>query len=94
MFNHLGSRQDLWQRVFHRKRELTTMKCFSLVVKCKTIQVLLAMGSALDMELEQIDVKIIFLHVNIEEKIYMSQPNGFLEVGKENHVCLLKKILI
>jgi len=42
------------------------------------------------MELEQLDVKTAFLHGNLEEQIYMSQPDGFLEVGKENHVCLLK----
>ena len=45
------------------------------------------------MELEQLDVKTAFLHGNLEEQIYMSQPDGFLEVGKENHVCLLKKSL-
>jgi len=52
------------------------------MVKHKTIRVLLAMVSALDMELEQLDVKIAFLRGNLEEQIYMSQPDGFLEVGK------------
>nr|KYP73927.1 Retrovirus-related Pol polyprotein from transposon TNT 1-94 [Cajanus cajan] len=51
------------------------------------------MMSALDMELEQLDVKTAFLHGNLEEQIYMSQPDGFLKAGKENHVCLLKKSL-
>ena len=51
------------------------------------------MVRTLDMELEQLDVKTAFLHGNLEEQIYMSQPYGFLEVGEENHVCVLKKSL-
>ena len=44
-----------------------------------------------DLELEQLDVKTAFLHGDLEEQIYMKQPEGFEVVGKENHVCLLKK---
>ncbi|RVX05834.1 Retrovirus-related Pol polyprotein from transposon TNT 1-94 [Vitis vinifera] len=42
---------------------------------------------------EQLDVKIAFLHGELEEQIYMHQPEGFIISGKENHVCLLKKSL-
>ncbi|RVW44318.1 Retrovirus-related Pol polyprotein from transposon TNT 1-94 [Vitis vinifera] len=42
---------------------------------------------------EQLDVKIAFLHGDLEEQIYMHQPEGFIISGKENHVCLLKKSL-
>ena len=45
------------------------------------------------MELEQLDVKIEFLHGNLEEDIYMAQSEGFKEVGKEDYVCKLKKSL-
>jgi len=79
---------------FSQKEGIDYHEVFSPVVKHKTIRVLLAMVSALDMELEQLDVKTAFLHENLEEQIYMSQPDGFLEVGKENHVCLLKKVLV
>nr|GEV79379.1 zinc finger, CCHC-type [Tanacetum cinerariifolium] len=43
-----------------------------------------------DYELEQLDVKTVFLHGNLEEVIYMKQPSGY-EQG--NKVCLLKKSL-
>ena len=62
-------------------------------MKHKTIRVLLAMVSAFDLELEQLDVKTTFLIGNLEEQIYMSQPEGFLDTEKEDHVCLLKKSL-
>jgi hypothetical protein len=46
-----------------------------------------------DYELEQLDVKIAFLHGELEEVIYMDQPEGFVVPGKENLVCRLKKSL-
>ena len=37
--------------------------------------------------------KTAFLHGVLEEKIYMEQPEEFIEKGKEEMVCLLKKSL-
>ncbi|KAE8733376.1 hypothetical protein F3Y22_tig00001323pilonHSYRG00009 [Hibiscus syriacus] len=42
---------------------------------------------------EQLDVKIVFLHENLEEEIYMLQPEGFEEKEKKNLVCMLNKSL-
>ena len=38
-------------------------------------------------------MKTIFLHGDLEEEIYMVQPEGFEMKGKENMVCRLKKSL-
>jgi hypothetical protein len=38
-------------------------------------------------------VKTAFLHGELEEEIYMDQPEGFIVPGKENYVCKLKKYL-
>ena len=46
-----------------------------------------------DLELEQLDVKTAFLHGELEEDIYMAQPDGFQVPGKEKYVCRLKKSL-
>ena len=39
------------------------------------------------------DVKTTFLHGDLEEEVYMAQPEGFKVEGRENFVCKLKKSL-
>jgi hypothetical protein len=46
-----------------------------------------------DLHLEQLDVKTTFLHGDLEEEIYMQQPQGYEVKGKENLVCMLKESL-
>ena len=45
------------------------------------------------LHLEQLDVKTSFLHGDLEEEIYMQQPQGYEVKGKDNLVCRLKKSL-
>jgi hypothetical protein len=39
------------------------------------------------------DVKSTFLNGNLEEEVYMEQPEGFSLTDKHDHVCKLKKAL-
>lgn len=39
------------------------------------------------------DVKTTFFNGELEEEIYMEQPEGFVVPGKENKVCKLAKFL-
>jgi hypothetical protein len=58
-----------------------------------SIREILGLVSKLDLEIEQLNVKISFWHGELEEEIYMEQPEGFVEPSKEYHVCCLKRIL-
>ena len=66
---------------------------FSLVVKMCSISVILGLTASMNLELEQLVVKIAFLHGDLDEEIIMEQPEGFKVKGKENMVCKLKKSL-
>jgi hypothetical protein len=50
---------------------------FSPVAKLTSIRFLLSIATAFDFEVEQMDVKTIFLHGDLEEEIYMKQPKGY-----------------
>ena len=62
-------------------------------MKLTTIRVVLGIVAVENLHLEQLDVKTTFLHGDLEEDIYMQQPEGFTIQGKENQVCKLKKSL-
>lgn len=47
----------------------------------------------MDLEIEQSDMKMTFLHSDLEEAIYLEQPKGLEIKGKEHIVCKLKKSL-
>ena len=51
-----------------------------------SIRVILGLEASMNLELEQIDVKIAVLHGNLDEEIFMEQPEGFKVKGKENMV--------
>ena len=78
---------------FAQREGIDYNEVFSPVVKHSSIRILLALVAQWDLELAQLDVKTGFLHGNLEKKIYMTQPEGFQTVGKENWVCKLKKSL-
>jgi hypothetical protein len=64
---------------------------FSPVSKSTSIRFLLFVVVAFDFQVEHMDVKTTFLHGDMEEEIYMKQPEGYVVKGKKELVCKLKK---
>jgi len=56
---------------YAQKEGIYYNKIFSLVVKHTSFRMLLKIVDQFDRELEHIDVKIVFLHSELEEEIYM-----------------------
>ena len=78
---------------FQQKKGIDYSEIFSPVVKMSTIKLVLGMVAIENLHLEQLDVKMTFLHGDLEEDIYMIQPEEFIVQGQENLVCKLKKSL-
>jgi len=51
----------------------------------------MALVAHFDMELHQMDVKTAFLNGDLEEEVYMKQPEGFVSSAGDSLVCKLKK---
>ena len=74
-----------------KKKDINFEEIFSPVVKMSSIRVVLGLVVSMNLEIEQLDVKTTFLH--LDEEIYMEQPDRFTIKGKEHLVCRLKKNL-
>ena len=64
---------------------------FSPVAMLKSIRILVAIAAYYDYEIWQMDVKTAFLNGNLEEDVYMSQPEGFVHPEYPNKVCKLQR---
>jgi hypothetical protein len=71
---------------FAQKKGIDFDEKFSPVVKMTSIRTILSLVVVEDLHLEQLDVKTTFLHGDLEEEIYMQQPQGYEVKGKENLV--------
>lgn len=78
---------------FDQEKGIDFNKIFSPVVKMTTIQIVLGVAAVWDLELEQLDVKTAFLHGDVEEELYMEQPQGFVKKGHEHLYCRLNRSL-
>ena len=62
-------------------------------MKLNTIRSVLSIVAIEDLHIEQLDLKTAFLYGDLDEEIYMHQPEGFSKKVKEKMVCRLKKSL-
>ena len=64
---------------------------FSPVSSKDSFRVIMALVAHFDMELHHIDVKTAFLNGDLNEEVYMMQPEGFVANDSGKLVCRLKK---
>ena len=76
-----------------QKEGIDYEETFAPVMRFATFRMLIAWVAVEDLEMHQVDVKTAFLHGNLDEEIYMQQPDGFAEQGKQHLVCRLQKAL-
>jgi len=60
-------------------------------VRITSVRLILAIVAHMDLELYQMDVRIVFLNEELNEEIYIDQPLGFETKGQKHTVCKLKR---
>ena len=80
-------------RGFSQREGIDYFDTFAPVVRYESIRILFAIAAEQDLEMQKFDVKTAFLYGELDEEIYLEQPQGFVVAGKENLVCKLHKSL-
>jgi len=76
---------------FTQKEGINYIKTFSPVSKKDSFRIILTLVAHFDLELQHMDVKTTFLNGDLEEEVYMKQPEGFSSSNGEHLVCKLNK---
>jgi hypothetical protein len=65
---------------------------FAPTFRPATLRIIMALAAVEDLELRSVDITSAFTNGDLDEEIYMRQPEGF-HVGSPNQVCRLRKSL-
>ena len=73
---------------YAQKPHLDYTETFAPVAKFNSLRTVIALAAMEDMELDSMDVSSAFLNGDLDEEIYMKQPEGFAPPGQEHLVCV------
>nr|GEX29839.1 hypothetical protein [Tanacetum cinerariifolium] len=89
----LKNKARLVARGYSQEEGVDFKESFAPVARLEAISIFLAFGTHKNMVVYQMDVKTAFLNENLQEEVYVSQPNGCVDPDNPNHVYKLKKAL-
>lgn len=96
-YNTDGSIQTFKARLviqgFSQRQGVDYFDTYAPVARITSIRILFALASIHNLPIDQIDVKTAFLNGDLNEEVYMKQPEGFVLPGNEHKVCKLKRSL-
>lgn len=78
---------------FTQRRGIDYIEVFSRVAKYTTVRFLLSLSAQEGLEIISMDIKAAFLNGDLDEQIYMHQPERFVVEDKEDSVYLLNKAI-
>ena len=76
---------------FSQKYGIDYDEVFCPVVRSESIRTVIALATQNGLQLHQMDVTSAFLNGDLEEEVYMKQPQGVIQKGQEHLVCKLKR---
>nr|GEU96736.1 retrovirus-related Pol polyprotein from transposon TNT 1-94 [Tanacetum cinerariifolium] len=92
-FERLENKARLVARDYRQEEGIDFEESFAPVSRLEAIRIFLAYAAHKNMVVYQMGVKTVFLNGNLREEVYVSQPDGFVDQDKPNHVYKLKKAL-
>ena len=60
---------------------------FSPVIKASTIRIVLTIAVSRGRDIQQIDINYAFLNGELQEEVFMSLPEGFVDSTRPHYVC-------
>ena len=75
---------------FQRTPGVDFSETFSPVVKASTIRVVFTLAVSRGWGIQQIDINNAFLNGDLQEEVFMVQPEGFINPMKPHHECKLR----
>ena len=84
-------RARLVARGFTQKFGEDFEETYAPVIRMTTLRLLVALAAEKGMKIRHFDITTAFLNGDLNEEIFMDQPEGFKIKGKENLVCKLNK---
>ncbi|GJV50763.1 retrovirus-related pol polyprotein from transposon TNT 1-94 [Tanacetum coccineum] len=80
-----------WCRGFRQEEGINFEESFAPVARIEAIRIFVANAANKNMTIFQMNVKTTFLNGELEEEVYVSQPEGFVDQEYPSHVYNLKK---
>jgi hypothetical protein len=78
---------------FSQKEGIDYDEIFAPVARYTSIGIIISLAAVFCWKLHQMDIKTAFLNGEVEQEVYIEQPEGFVIHDKRSHVCKLKKAL-
>ncbi|GKF36753.1 retrovirus-related pol polyprotein from transposon TNT 1-94, partial [Tanacetum coccineum] len=89
----LKNKAQLVARSYHQEEGIDFEESFALVARLESIRIFLEFAAHMYMVVYQMDVKTAFLNGNLQEEVYVSQPDRFVDKDNPYHMYKLKKAL-
>nr|GEU89324.1 retrovirus-related Pol polyprotein from transposon TNT 1-94 [Tanacetum cinerariifolium] len=89
----LKNKARLVAKGYRKEDGINFEESFAPVLRIEAIRIFIANVASKNMTIYQMDVKTTFLNGELKEKVYVSQPGGFVDPDHLTHVYRLKKVM-
>nr|GEX01487.1 retrovirus-related Pol polyprotein from transposon TNT 1-94 [Tanacetum cinerariifolium] len=89
----LKNKVQLVAKGYRQEERIDFEESSAPVARIKAIRIFIANAAIKNMTIYQMDVKTTFLNGKLKKEVYVSQPEGFIDLDHPTHVYRLKKVL-